>query len=1045
MKKLKTYCLLLGLFVGINLSACPTITLSATNVSCNGGFDGTTTFTISGSNAPFDYVWNIGSTSNSANNVSSGTYSASGLPAGVFTIQVTDNIGCTSIQVITITQPDSVTTTMLVEDVLCYGETTGNIYMAPTGGTPPYTYTWSNGSTSQNLIGVGANSYNVTIKDNNNCYSKVYTGTINQPVSPMQSSYVYQNVSCKFGSDGAIDLSVWGGTAPYTFSWNSGAFFTEDISNIPAATYNVTVNDLNNCSIGNSIIISEPTMLTSTISESDVLCNGDATGSVNLSPNGGTPPYSFSWTNSTLTLGNTEDLNNVPAENYSVTITDNNGCTATNNIVVNEPPPLTSSIASNNVSCYGGTDGNIYLTVNGGTPTYSFVWSNSSVNVGTIQNLTNIPAETYSVIITDNNNCSITNSVEITQPQAPLSLTHTQVDVLCYGNNTGEIDITVTGGTPNYTFSWSNSAVSEDVVNLFAGTYNITVQDALGCIESDTITIIQPQAPLAVSAIINNVLCYGDSTGSVNATTTGGTSPYVFAWTNSQFSLSTTTEDLINYPAETYYLTITDNHNCMLSDTFKINQPDDLVGTLVPTHVLCYGDATGAIDLTVIGGVTPYNYNWSNGQITEDLVNIVAGNYTVTITDDHNCTFTDSVTVTQPLAPLSGFYGIDEPYCPGGNDGNIYYQVEGGTVPYSYLWSSGQTTPSIFDMLAGSYQITTTDAHGCILVDLVELTEPDPIVLNEIVTNLTCFESNDGSVDLTVTGGTPPYNFDWTNSTYELSFNQEDLIDFKADVYSVTVLDSHLCSVTQSFIITQPDLLVVEPIEQNISCYGAQDGGIELIVSGGTPQYNYSWATGDTTAIIDSLGAGVYYYTVFDDHSCFVEDSVILNEPPPIYFNEVITPVSCRDQKDGKIEVFPTGGYGEYEYDWEIGSTDSYIDNLLGGFYTLTVTDLVGCEKDTTFEMPVIDIECLEVPTAFTPNDDGMNDDWQIKNIFLYPEAKVSVYNKWGKIVYQIENGYTNPWDGTKNGHQLPADTYFYIIYIRDDIHPYTGPITIVR
>ena len=1045
MKRLKTYYFIFFLLLSFGTTACPSISLTATNVSCNGGFDGTVTFNISGSNGPFKYVWNIGSTSSSANNVTAGTYSVNGLSAGVFSIQVTDNIGCTSIQVITIYQPDSVTASLLIEDVLCFGQSTGDIYLAPTGGTPPYSFNWSNGNTSQHLIDVTANSYSVVITDNNNCQSNTYTGTINQPVAAMQSSFVKQDVSCKFGSDGAIDLSVWGGTAPYTFSWNSGAFLTEDVSNVSAGNYTVVVTDLNNCTDNNTIVISEPTMLTSTISATDVLCNGESTGSVNLTPTGGTLPYSYSWSNSSLTLGNTEDLNNVPAENYLVTITDFKGCTATNSIVVNEPPPLTSSISSNNVSCYGGSDGNIILTVNGGTPTYNYVWSNSNSNVGTTQSLTNIPAETYSVVITDNNNCTITNSTVITQPLAPLSITYTQVDVLCYGNNTGEIDLTVTGGTPNYTFSWSNAAVSEDVNNLFAGTYNITVQDSKGCIETETITIIEPNAPLAVSAIINDVLCFGNSTGSVNATTAGGTAPYNYAWINSQFSLSTTTEDLINYPADDYYLTITDNHNCILSDTFKISQPDELIGILTPTHVLCYGDATGAIDLSVTGGVTPYNFNWTNGQITEDLINIVAGEYIVTITDDHNCTFTDSITITQPLAPLLGFYGIDEPTCPGGNDGNIYYQVEGGTVPYSYVWSNGLTTPSIFDLTAGSYQVTTTDAHGCVLVDFVELTEPAPIVLNEVITNLSCFESQDGSVDLTVTGGTAPYNFDWTNSTYELSFNQEDLINFSADTYSVTVTDDHLCSITQSFLITQPQPLVVEPIEQNISCNGAQDGGIELIVSGGTPQYHYNWQSGNTTAIINNLGAGVYYYMVFDDHGCSVEDSVILNEPPPIYFNEVITPVSCRDQKDGKIEVFPTGGYGEFEYDWEIGSTDDYIDNLLGGFYTLTVSDLVGCQKDTTFEMPVLDVECLEVPTAFTPNGDAMNDDWQIKNIYLYPEASVQVFNKWGKLVFEIQNGYTTPWDGTKNGHDLPADTYFYIIKIREDIHPYSGPITIVR
>ncbi len=1042
----KLYILLIFTLVLNYGMACPSVNLTATNVSCYGGFNGTVTVTVTGPNPNFSGNWTQGSLSGSFVILNSGGNTViSGLPAGTFSVQVTDALGCTSIQVITVTQPDAITASYIVNDVKCFGDATGDIYLAPNGGTPPYSFNWSNGNNSQNLIDVFAGTYSVDITDNNGCTSNTYTAIINQPVQDLQSSFVSQNVSCAFGNDGFVDLSVWGGTAPYTFSWNSGTYLTEDISNVPTGNYTVLITDFNNCIETNTIVISEPPVLTSNISKLDVLCFGDATGSINLTPSGGTPPYTFSWANSSFTLGNTEDLTNIPAENYSVNITDFNGCSASNSIVVNEPPLLTTSIISNNVSCFGGLDGNIDLTVTGGTPIFTYTWTNSSTTVGTTQDLNNIPAESYTVTVTDNNGCIATDFVEITQPQAPLQLNHTKVDVLCYGFNTGEIDLTVTGGTPGYIYSWSNSSTTQDVNNLFSGNYTITVIDSKGCTEIDSIYIDQPLTPISVSAIINDVFCYGESTGSVNLTTTGGTAPYTYSWANSQYSLSTVTEDLINYPAENYYLSLLDDHNCLYLDTFKINEPNELIGTLTKTDVLCYGESTGAVDLTVTGGVTPYNFNWSNGQITEDLQNIPAGVYTVTITDNHLCTFTDSIEVIQPIAPLSGFYGIDEPLCPGGNDGNIYYQVEGGTVPYTYLWSSGQTTPSIFDLYAGTYQVTTTDANGCILIDLVNLTEPLPIVLNEQLTHLTCFESEDGEINLSVTGGNPPYIYNWTNSTYELSLGDEDLSGLQADVYTVTVTDTNNCSITQSFNITQPELLVVEVIEHNISCFGAQDGGIDLIVAGGTPQYNFNWNTGQTTQNLTNLGSGVYYYTVIDDHGCFVEDSVELPDPPPIYFNEIITPVSCRDQKDGKIQVYPSGGYGEYEYNWSTGSTDYEINNLLGGFYTVTVTDLVGCQKDTTFEMPVIDIECLEVPNAFTPNDDGMNDDWQIKNIYLYPEAKVTVFNKWGKEVFKISNGYTTPWDGTKNGHPLPAETYFYIIYIRDDIQPYTGPITIVR
>jgi len=1032
--------------IGAKSYACPSLTLTAENVSCYGGFDGVVTIGVTGPNGPFSIVWDQGVLNGTLPPITSGAMtSVSGLEAGVFSIYVTDQLGCTSIRVITIDQPDAITASVSVTDVLCFGEPTGSIDLAPIGGTLPYTYNWSNSSTAEDLVNVFSNNYSVVISDVNGCNSFSIPATISQPAEAVQSTYIFQNISCAFGNDGYIDLSVWGGSAPYTFSWNSGTFLTEDVSNLMSGNHNVVVTDSKGCQVSNSVELTEPDMLSSTIVGSEVLCNGTSTGSINLTPFGGTVPYGYSWINSTLTLGNTEDLSNISAENYFVTITDDNGCITIDSIIISEPALLTSSITSNNVSCFGGSDGNVYLNVNGGIPAYTYNWTNSANSVGSSQNLLNVTSETYVVEITDFNNCVTTNSVVISQPLAPISLTYSKEDVLCNGLNTGSVDLTVVGGTPGYTYNWSNTANTEDVMNLFAGNYSVTVQDLNNCIESEFLEIFEPLAPLEISSIINDVLCFGDSTGSINLTTSGGTQPYAYSWINSQFSMSTITEDLINFPAEIYILTATDAHDCILNDTFKISQPALLTAILIPTEVLCYGELTGEVDLQVSGGVIPYNYSWSNLSITEDLINVSAGNYTVTVSDDHNCSFTDSTVIIQPLAPLSSFYNTVEPLCPGGNDGSIYYEVLGGTEPYNYLWSNSDVTPAIFDLTAGTYQITTTDAHNCVLFESAILEEPDEILLNEIITHLSCFESADGNIDLTVTGGTGLYVYDWTNSTYELSFNDEDLINYAADTYTITITDDHNCTYAESFVINQPGLLVVIPIEESISCAGAQDGGIQLEVTGGTPDYDFVWNNGEITQNISDLGAGIYVYTVTDDHNCINMDSIELVEPEPIYFNEVITPVSCRDQKDGKIEVYPTGGYGVYEYLWSTNSTDHEINELLGGLYTITVTDLVGCVKDTTLEMTVIDIECLEVPNAFTPNNDAINDEWQIKNIYLYPDASVQVFNKWGKIVYEITNGYTDYWDGTKNGYDLPAATYYYIIKIREDIHPYTGPITIVR
>lgn len=1028
-------------------SACPSVSLSATNVSCNSGFDGSVTITVTGPDGPFDIMWSMGSTSSTISSVSSGSSQyVSGLSAGVFSVYVVDQLGCTSLQSITVYEPTAVQATYAVTDVSCNGTSTGSINLSPQGGTSPYTYNWNSGSYStEDLNGISAGNYNVVVTDNHGCNSSTYSMTVSQPAQALQGSYIQTNVSCNTGADGAINFSTWGGTAPYTYSWNSGTYSSEDISDLMAGSYTLLVTDSKGCQLSNTVSITQPTALVSSISAVDVDCYAQATGSVNLTPSGGVAPYTFQWANSSYTLGTTEDLSNVVAEDYSVTITDNNGCTATNSITVSEPTELITSLTSTNVSCFGGADGTIDLSVSGGTPVYTYSWSNSSTVVNTTQDLSNLPAENYSVTVTDAHGCTALNNVTITQPSSPVELSYSQTNVLCHGNNTGAIDITVTGGTPDYTYSWSNSTTNEDASNLIAGSYSVVVSDLNGCTASQSFTITQPANALDYSAVISDVLCYGDSTGSANLTVSGGTTPYTYSWINAQYTLSTTTEDLYQYPANQYVFTVVDANSCLLSDTIIIGQPEEITWTLTPTEVLCYGESTGSIDLTVNGGTTPYTYSWSNGTLSEDLLNQPAGVYTVQMFDANGCTFIDSTEIIEPIAPLSSTHHLTEPTCYNAEDGEIYYVVEGGTQPYSYQWSSGQTTASIFDLESGAYQMTVTDDHGCQLINSYFLDQPDDISITGVVTDVNCFGEFNGAIDVTVVGGTEPYEYAWANSEYEMSVDSQDISGYKTDLYTVTVTDSNACSKTQSFFIDEPTAIEVDYVTHDVSCYQGTDGGADLTISGGTPAYQVSWENGDDTESVTAYPAGVYTFTVLDDHLCEYVDSLEINEPDLIVFNEEISPVSCEDQMDGQIELSPTGGYGSYTYMWSNNEVTEDIEDLLGGYYSVTLTDLVGCQKDTTLFVPTLDIECLEIPTAYTPNADGYNDVWQILNIELYPEATVQVFNKWGRLVYETTSGYNDPWDGTYNGEELPAATYYYIIIIQEDIHPYTGPITIVR
>ncbi|WP_276505100.1 SprB repeat-containing protein, partial [Terrimonas pollutisoli] len=235
-----------------------------------------------------------------------------------------------------------------------------------------------------------------------------------------------------------------------------------------------------------------------------------------------------------------------------------------------------------------------------------------------------------------------TTSVTITQPAAALALTSSKVDVLCFGNATGSVDLTVNGGTTPYTYVWSNGASTQDITALVAGIYSVTVTDANNCTATISVTITQPAAALALTSSKVDVLCFGNATGSVDLTVNGGTAPYTYVWSN-----GASTQDITALAAGTYTVTVTDNNNCTATTSITIGQPAAALAlSEAHVNVLCFGNATGSVDLTVNGGTAPYTYVWSNGASTQDITALVAGTYSVTVTDANNCTATTSVTIT---------------------------------------------------------------------------------------------------------------------------------------------------------------------------------------------------------------------------------------------------------------------------------------------------------------------------------------------------------------------------------------------------------------
>ncbi|QQS27660.1 MAG: SprB repeat-containing protein [Sphingobacteriales bacterium] len=880
-----------------------------TEVGCFGGATGAIDLSVTGGILPYSYSWSNGSTVEDLGSLTIGTY----------TVTVTDGNSCTATLSITIVEPSALTLSETLTQVGCFGAATGAIDLSVTGGTLPYSYNWSNGSTSEDLTGLLAGTYEVTVTDGNSC-----TATLSIPIvepSALILSETHTEVGCFGAATGAIDLSVAGGTLPYTHNWSNGST-GEDLTGLVAGTYEVTVTDGNSCTATLSITIVEPSTLILSETHTEVGCFGAATGAIDLSLTGGTLPYSYSWSNGSMG----EDLTGLLAGTYEITVTDGNSCMATLSITIVEPSALILSETHTEVGCFGGATGAIDLSVTGGTLPYTYSWSNGSTG----EDLTGLLAGTYDVTVTDGNSCMATLSITITEPSA-LTLSETHTEVGCFGAATGAIDLSVTGGTLSYSYSWSNGSTVEDLGSLTTGTYTVTVTDGNSCTATLSITITEPSA-LILSETHTEVGCFGAATGAIDLSVTGGTLPYSYSWSN-----GSTGEDLTGLVAGTYEITVTDGNSCTASLSITITEPSALTLSETHTEVGCFGDATGAIDLSVLGGTLPYSYSWSNGSTGEDLTGLLAGTYEITVTDGNSCTATLSITITEPSALILSETHT-EVGCFGGATGAIDLSVLGGTLPYSYSWSNGSTVEDLGSLTTGTYTVTVTDGNSCMATLSITITEPSALILSETHTEVGCFGDATGAIDLSVSGGTLPYSYSWSNGS-----TGEDLTGLGTGSYQVTVTDGNSCTATFSITIIEPSALILSETHTEVGCFGGATGAIDLSVAGGTLPYSYSWSNGSTGEDLGSLTIGTFTVTVTDGNSCTANLSITITEPSALILSETHTEVGCFGGATGAIDQSVTGGTLPYSYSWSNGSTGEDLTGMVAGTYNITVTDGNSC------------------------------------------------------------------------------------------------------
>lgn len=852
-----------GLTLTCTEPSCDTAQIGApiiTTSTC--GDNGSIDITVSGGSGNFSYLWSNGAT----------TEDISGLAAGDYTVEVSDDLdGCPATATFTVPGNELFTEIepAIVVGLPCDGSAgTGSIDVTIGGGTPPYTYAWSNGETTEDLTGLGEGSYTLTVTDDGGTCTYTTQTFVIQPAGISSivevSPAVVTDVECNGGSTGAIDISVSGGVAPYTYRW-SNEMNTEDVEGLPAGEYIFYVTDATGCEYTSGVIVvGEPDAITESADAvvSDAACNGGADGSIDISIQGGTMPYTYVWTN-----GSTEeDPNDLSAGQHQATITDANGCTfLTPVFVIGEPAAISIVGTVTDATCNGEASGSIDITVTGGTAPYDFDWSDGSSD----EDLADAPAGEYTVTVTDDNDCEVTSmTFTIAEPTAIMITAAEVTDAACNGGSTGAINISVAGGNAPYTYLWSNGVTSQDLSDVPAGDYTGVITDANGCsITSPVVTVGEPDA-ISVSALeTTDVTCNGESTGAIDVTIIGGTAPYTFSWSN-----GATSEDLMDLPAGDYVGTVTDANGCeFVSPTITITEPTALAlsGAQI-TNVTCNGEATGAIDIEVEGGTAPYTYSWSNGETDQDLTDLAAGDYTGTVTDANGCSISATVTVEEPAAIFEALPpAVTNVSCNGEVDGAIDITLQGGTLPYSIIWSNGETTEDIDDLAPGDYSYTVVDNNGCTFNSAtITITQPDSLKLASAeVTNIACLGDASGAIDIEVEGGTMPYTYSWSDGSIT-----QDLDDLAAGDYTGTITDANGCSISATVTITEPTSeLTAEVNVEDETSNGAGDGSATVTASGGDGTYSYEWndGFGNGTTISD-LQSGIYCVDVTDGNGCTV-------------------------------------------------------------------------------------------------------------------------------------------------------------------------------
>ncbi|RSK38526.1 T9SS type B sorting domain-containing protein [Mangrovimonas spongiae] len=952
----------------------------------------------------------------------------------------------------------------------------------PTAGMPPYSFSINGGAFQTQTVpfsitNLSSGTHTIEVNDVNGCGNLV-TVTIEPPldITPELTT----EPSCN-NDDGEITITGIGGSGNYSYSISpnpTSISLTGNVfSGVPSGIYTVTITDVNtSCTAEATISLPEATQPTITTTPTAVTCFGDNSGTFELLVNGYSGAYTYEVFDdigisvlgpiATNTSTNPETVSGLASGNYTVTITETEVpfCSATSNVIINSPTQaLTLTVLeTSNVTC-NNDSGTITATATGGWGNYEYeLTGDTTVAYSPNGTFTGLSAGNYTVNVRDDSNCIASESITLVEP-TPINATFTPSTnmLACFGDQNASITITnVTGGQgSNYTYtlntilptpSTSGPQTSNVFDNLGAGTYTITIEDGYSCEMTSANIVIDQPTPVDVNLVTQSTqTCLNDATLTLSAS--GGTAPYTYSndasFTNVLGSFNSSVTFTVSEGTHSFY--VQDANGCAtnVSNEITVDPLQPLVINLDSTNptINCAGDNTGSIIASAEGGLGNYVYELQDSSgntinATQNtpgvFTNLIAGTYMVYVESD-DCTETTAlITITEPDTSLDATFTVSDVTCYGSNNGMLEINATGGTGTIMYAISPQMDQffeTNVFENLApGTYDVIVQDELGCYIMHSFTVNEPTPVMLSIVPNSIfpeVCEGDLDGEFSITISGGSLPYSvsldsYDGPYSTGDATQTQFDFTGLSGGDHIVFVRDAEGCE--SEWNITMPESVTINPtVIVEYGCVDNISGNTVTVMvdeSIDTSLVDYSLNGGpyQTSNIFTNLPAGQNHYVdVRHTNGCI--------QSTEFFSIETYDPLTLTLTEGELNEIIATanGGTGDYEFTFNgdnYGSTNTFIITY-SGTHTVTVTDTNGCTAVATIDMEFVDV-C--VPNYFTPNGDGVLDQWGPGCALAYPNLEFSIFDRYGRKVATLRIG--EKWDGRYKGNELPTGDYWYVV-----------------